>query len=169
MGSPDEQPPASDVHVDYTPRRAQAIADDLLKKNSAEGYQYKRFMMINMWRAVSPGPQDWPLALCSGASVQDSEGVANGLVYTDTLPEHDNIPVELPFDPMYPEGTIFVHNPLHRWYYFSNMTKDEVIVFRLYDSARDHAWRVPHCSFHNEEKGAKTRQSVEIRAAVYFK
>ncbi|KAH7413099.1 hypothetical protein BKA64DRAFT_345020 [Cadophora sp. MPI-SDFR-AT-0126] len=168
-GNPNEQPPASDVHVDFTPRRAQALADDFLGKHGAGGYSYKRFMFINMWRAISPGPQDWPLAVCNGASVKDEEGVANGLVYTDTLPDRNNIPAEVPHDPMYPEGTIFVYNPSHEWFYFSDMTKDELLVFRLFDSEKEKGWRVPHCSFHNNEEGAVPRQSVEIRAVLYFK
>ncbi|MAD81450.1 MAG: hypothetical protein CL912_00670 [Deltaproteobacteria bacterium] len=168
-GNPDEQPPASDVHVDFTPRRAQALAEDLLKQNGAEEYSYKRVMFINMWRAISPGPQDWPLAVCNAASVKDEEGLANGLVYTDNLPDRNNIPAELPHDPMYPEGTIFVYNPSHEWFYFSDMTKDELLVFRLYDSEKEQGWRVPHCSFHNKEEGTISRQSVEIRAVVYFK
>lgn len=168
--NPVEQPPAFDVHVDYTARRANALADNLLKEQgTGKREDYRRIMMVNFWRAVSPGPQNWPLALIDGASVRDSEGIINELVYTDNIPARDQIPPTLPFDPMYPEGTLFLHQEWHRWFYFSNMTRDELLVFRLYDSDEGNAWRVPHCSFFNEQQGAITRQSVEIRAAVYFK
>jgi len=76
-----------------------------------------------------------------------------------------------------PKGTIdgcsFVHNPGHKWYYFSNMNIDEVLVFKLYDSAKDEglkAWRVPHASFHNTAfKNAVPRESIEVRTICYWK
>lgn len=164
-----DQPPAFDVHVDYTPIRAQCLAADFAQKNGLDINDYKRYKLINLWRATSPGPQNWPLALCRGDSVSDTEGVINHLIYCDKIPDLDNLSEEIPYDPMYPEGSLFTYNPNHYWTYFSNMEKDEVMLFTLYDSNKERPWRVPHCAFHNDMDGTKPRESVEIRTVCFFK
>ncbi|KAK5459721.1 hypothetical protein LTS15_003850 [Exophiala xenobiotica] len=164
-----DQPPASDVHVDYTPIHAECLAADFAKNNGLDIKDVKRYKMINLWRATSPGPQNWPLALCRGDSVGDHEGVINHLIYCDKVPDLDSLPEELPHDPMYPEGTLFTYSPNHCWTYFSNMTRDEVMLFTLYDSNKERPWRVPHCAFHNDMQGTKPRESVEIRTLCLFK
>ena len=76
-----------------------------------------------------------------------------------------------PIPPGTIDGCSFVLNPQHKWYYFSNMTIDEAIIFKLYDSAKEgHAWRVPHVSFENKAfKDAIPRESVELRTLVCWK
>lgn len=164
----DNQPPASDVHVDYTPFRAESLAKDFAQKNGFDRNDYKRVKLINLWRATSPGPHDWPLALCRGDSIGNEEGVINHLIYVDEIPDFNTLPAELPFDPMYPEGSLFIYKETHYWTYFSQMTPDEVMVFTLYDSDQQVPWRVPHCAFQNNMEGTKARESVEIRTACYF-
>lgn len=164
-----DQPPASDVHVDYTPRRAECLAEDFAAKAGFRRSDYKQVKLINLWRAVKPGPQNWPLALCRGDIVGDDEGVINNLLYVNQVPALDQMPVELSHDPMYPEGSLFTYRPTHRWMYYSNMDKDELLAFTLYDSKMERPWRVPHCAFYNDAVGTKKRESVEIRTACYFK
>jgi len=167
----DDQPPASDVHVDYTPLRAECLAEDFARANGLERSAYKRVQFINLWRAISPGPQDWPLAVCRGEAIDDEEGVINDLIYGDSIPDLsdlDNLP-ELPDDPMHPEGSLFTYRPSHQWTYFSDMKKDEVLLFTLYDSNKKRPWRVPHSAFLNEMEGTKPRESVEIRTVCFFK
>ncbi|KAH6971071.1 hypothetical protein BKA56DRAFT_678203 [Ilyonectria sp. MPI-CAGE-AT-0026] len=164
-----DQPPASDVHVDYTPRRAECLAEDFAAKAGFRRSDYKQVKLINLWRAVKPGPQNWPLALCRGDIVGDDEGVINDLLYVDKVPAPDQMPDKLPHDPMYPEGSLFTYRPTHRWMYYSSMDKDELLAFTLYDSKMERPWRVPHCAFYNDAVGAKKRESVEIRTACYFK
>lgn len=164
-----DQPPASDVHVDYTPIRAECLANDFAEKNGLDKSEYSRFKFINLWRATSAGPQNWPLALCRGDVVDDGEGITNNLLYVDEIPDLNNLPEELPEDPMHPEGSLFTYRPSHYWTYFSDMHKDEVMLFTLYDSNKQRPWRVPHCAFHNTMDGAKPRESVEIRTVCFFK
>jgi hypothetical protein len=164
-----DQPPASDVHVDYTPIRAECLADEFAKKNGLEKSSFKRWQFINLWRALSPGPQNWPLAVCRGDSVGDEEGVINHLIYADELPDMNSLPENLPEDPMHPEGSLFTYRPEHHWMYYSNMKRDELLLFTLYDSEKVQPWRVPHCAFLNEVEGAVPRKSVEIRTVCFFK
>lgn len=58
----------------------------------------------------------------------------------------------------------------HRWYYYPNMTPDELLIFKLYDSEETGAWRVPHGSFRDTTYAdANGRESAEIRTVLYFK
>lgn len=58
---------------------------------------------------------------------------------------------------------------LTRWYYKSNLTPEEVILIKCFDSKLDgRARRVPHTAFHvpgtEETEG---RESIEVRALVF--
>ena len=63
------------------------------------------------------------------------------------------------------------YNPRHRWFYFPEMRRDEAIVFKVYDSAKDGRARfTPHTSFDDPRTppGAPPRQSIEARAIAFF-
>ena len=65
--SPTVQPPAAEAHVDFTERCAERRAAALYHKAHPEGSGYSRFIGFSLWRALSPPPQDMPLALCGVA------------------------------------------------------------------------------------------------------
>jgi len=57
----------------------------------------------------------------------------------------------------------------HRWWYFPDMTADEVIFIKFHDSDHSRAWRAPHTAFHDTSRpDAVTRESYEFRAIAYF-
>jgi hypothetical protein len=136
------QPPAADVHVDNASDRAEGLARATLRQAGTPDFRFRRFVAINLWRALSAPPQDWPLALCDGRSVDPAEGVRNAMIRVDSLAERNAIPLELPDDPARPEAFVFHFNPRHRWYYFPDMTRDELLLFKLYDSSRTGACRM---------------------------
>jgi hypothetical protein len=158
------QPPASDVHVDLHPGRA----DDRMTAASPRGEPYRRAVMTSLWRAFSPPPQDWPLALLDYRSVDDSEGEPNLLLFVDQLPDPDNVPdIEDPDSG--PAGSIFAPRPHHRWWFFPDMTADEALLFKLHDTDHSAAWRVPHTAFEAPRaSGAHPRESVELRSIAFF-
>ncbi len=159
------QPRAADVHTDYSP----ANAEDTAPKHTNGDSKYSRFAFINVWRAITPGPQDWPLAVVDARSVSPDEGTAYPMIIVDNIPEQ--LPI-LPQPPYTIEGANFSFKPEHRWYYFRDMKIDEVLVFKLYDSERHHgseSWRCPHTDFFNPTEGARPRESVEVRTICYFK
>lgn len=55
------------------------------------------------------------------------------------------------------------------WYYKSNLSPEEVILIKCFDSKKDgRARRVPHTAFHipgSEDK--ENRESIEVRALVF--
>ena len=63
------------------------------------------------------------------------------------------------------------YNPAHRWFWFPRQSRDEAIVFKVYDSATDGRARfTPHTSFADPATppGAPPRQSIEARALAFF-
>lgn len=147
--------PARFVHVDISDPTARAFAE---RANPA-ARPGQRFAHFNVWRVLSPPPQDVPLAIC------DAAGVA---------PE-DLVPADAIFDaPGQPEwsfeGIVVRFNPAHRWSYFSGMTTDEALVFTTCDSDPAHPHCVPHSAFTDPTcpPDVPPRASIEMRAIAWF-
>jgi hypothetical protein len=163
------QPPAGEVHVDSAPDRVDRMAHALYERHFPGAPTYRRFLYTSFWRAFSPPPQDWPLALCDGTSVGDDEGTPNTLCVVDDIPSREEMLRPMPDEDKAVAAAIFHHNPAHRWWYFSNMMRDEVLLFVFHDSRRIRPWRVPHTAFHDSShKSAHPRQSIEVRSVAYF-
>ncbi|WP_377828077.1 CmcJ/NvfI family oxidoreductase [Bradyrhizobium lupini] len=142
------------AHIDYT-----AIAGPMLaaRENQLRGIpirSYSRLMIINTWRAVSQPPQDNSLALCDSSSVLDTDILVDdytdkesGFTWKAGLPRY---------------------SALHRWYYFADMTPDELIMFKGYDTAQN--YNVVHAGFDNRRAypNASIRESIEARFYVYY-
>ena len=63
------------------------------------------------------------------------------------------------------------HNPAHRWFYFPNMTRDEALVFKVFDSDASAGVRfTAHTSFDDPttKPDAKIRESIEMRALAFY-
>jgi hypothetical protein len=163
------QPPAAEAHCDSSPDRIDNWALTLFQQRFPGAPRYKRFLYTSFWRAFSPPPQDYPLALCDGNSVADEEGVPNTLHIVDNIPEREEMLRPMPDEDTRIAAAIFHHNPKHRWWYFSNMTRDEVLLLVFHDSRRVRPWRVPHTAFHDITRpNAHARQSIEFRSVAYF-
>lgn len=163
------QPPAAEAHVDFNSRSARKIAAALYEKGRLDGPGYDRFIAFSLWRTFSPPPQDWPLALCEGPSVGEEDSVANVKVDVDEIPEGDALYAPIEGEEDMVAATIFRHSPGHRWWYFPDMTRDEVIFIKFHDSDHGRAWRAPHTAFHDTSRAdAHVRESYEFRAIAYF-
>ena len=153
--------PARYPHGDNTDESAAALAvlfgaiiDDL------DLGGYSRYAMYNVWRCVTPPPQDVPLAVCDARTIATFDEVPVTAV-TATSDVH-----ELRHD-----TTSYLYNPDHRWHYFPDMTRDEVLVFKSHDTAPDLARRVSHTAFDHSTcpPGTPTRASVESRGLALFR
>jgi hypothetical protein len=163
------QPPAAEAHVDFTRRSAERIAEGRYRKAQPDGRGYQRFLAFSLWRALSPPPQDMPLALCDGSSVRDDEGTHNTKIDVDEIPVGDALYAPIPGEEDMTAATIFHHSPDHRWWYFPDMTAEEVILIKFYDSDHDGAWRCPHTAFRDTSRpDAQERRSMEFRGIAYF-
>jgi hypothetical protein len=147
--------PVKFAHNDYTlnsgPQRVRdlmgAEADELLKH---------RFIEINVWRPISGPVEETPLAVCDARSMAPEDFIAMDLKYRDRTGEVYTVKF----------------NPRHRWYYFPQMRRDEVLLLKCYDSADDGRARFTgHTGFEDPTSpaDASPRQSIEARMLVFFK
>lgn len=147
------------IHIDYSNESGPSTARQLLGNDpEAERWMAGRFVILNTWRCLSPPPQDSSLALCEAGSVAAKDLIPSHVVVGPPGAERKL-------------GTNMVEaNPDHRWRYFSDMTRDELLIFRGYDSDPAHSRRIPHTAFDNPNVGpdAPPRESVDIRVAVFF-
>ena len=64
------------------------------------------------------------------------------------------------------------YNPNHRWFYIPEMTPDEAILLKCYDSATDGRTRFgPHTAFVDPTTPADAapRESIELRTLVFHR
>jgi hypothetical protein len=162
------QPPAGEVHIDTEPGRADRAAEMLYRKVRPDGPGYSRFIYTSFWRTFSPPPQDCPLAVCDFRSVRDDEGTPNVLHVVDEIPQGDAMFAAMDDDSR-PAAAVFRYSPDHRWWYFSNMVKDEVLLLKFHDSDHSVAWRTPHTAFWDDSlPNRNVRASIECRSVAFF-
>jgi hypothetical protein len=147
--------PARFAHVDITDVTAAAFA----KGSAPDDKGIRRHAHFNVWRAVSVPPQDVPLAVCDARSVEPDD-----LIVADAVFDEPGKP-EWSF-----EGWVVAHNAAHRWHWFSDMTRDEALVFKTNDSDPAFARCVPHVAFNDPTCAADAppRASIEMRAIAYW-
>jgi hypothetical protein len=151
--------PARYPHADNTDASAKELAD--LFDAFTDDFDlsaYSRWAMYNVWRTFTPPPQDFPLAVCDARSIAPEDEVTVTAITEERSSDivHDTMS--------------YVYNPAHRWYWFPDMTIDEVIVFKSGDSDPTRAVRVAHTAFTDPScpHGVPTRASVEMRALAVF-
>jgi hypothetical protein len=152
-GTLDNSMPARFAHVDIT----DATAKDFAARSTPTGRTLQRHAHFNIWRAISNPPQDVPLAVCDARTVRPDD-----LIVADAIFDAPGKP-EWSF-----ESWVIAHNPLHRWHWFSNMTRDEALVFKTNDSDPRFAHCVPHVAFDDPgcPANAPPRVSIEMRAVA---
>lgn len=151
--------PAGVAHIDYAPVAGPMLAAAENQLQSIPIRPYSRLMLIQAWRALSPPPQDIPLALCDASTVVDTD-----IAVVDYASDNQNQPGSAA------KSTVVRFSPAQRWYYFPEMTADELILFKGYDSDTHYRPVSPHSAFDDRRTypNAKPRESVEARFFVYF-
>ena len=163
------QPPAAEAHVDFTTPSAGKVAERMYRLARPQGAGYDRFICFSLWRALSPPPQDMPLALCEAGSVRADEGTANTKIDVDEIPTGEALFAPIPGEEDMLAATIFHHSPEHRWWYYPDMTADEVLLIKFHDSDHGRAWRCPHTAFADHSRpDAVERRSMEFRGVAFF-
>ncbi len=181
----DVQPVAGDVHVDVTEETARNLAERWLYEQGMADYKYSRILFMSTWRVLSDPPQDFPLALLDPDTLSDEDGVLSWLIACPELPSAPYPPLPPPdttmedrlVDPrqiakehkLIGAGYAFHYKPDYRWAYYANMTRDELLSFKLADTDHSSAWRVPHTAFLDDRPGTVPRSSLEVRTYCIFK
>lgn len=141
-GGQQVQGPAHIVHGDYTltsaPQRLRDLANppggndtlrgvlaedeslisnEMVERSLVDG---GRFAIINVWRNIAGEPvATHPIALCDSQTVNPEELVVFEIHYQDRIGEN----------------YFAKHADHHRWYYFHEMTGDEALLIKQWDSA----------------------------------
>merc|ERR1719197_2026002 len=161
--------PVPRVHCDYTadgaPRRLRQLGEQgiysrvrgrVLTSDEVEELTSRRFAFINVWRSIS---DDGPvvaklLAVCDENSVDPDDRFLYELIFPD--PTGENYSLKF--------------SEAHRWYYYPKMTKDECLLFKVYDKKADGPRFVFHTSFDDPRTppDAPPRKSIEARCIAFF-
>ena len=191
-GGQQVQGPAHVVHGDYTLTSAPQRLRDLAKTPGVNDTFYSflpegetlldaeriehlttagRFAIINVWRNITQHPVATnPLALCDATSVRPENLVVFEIHY------HDRIG----------ENYFAKHADYHQWYFYPELTRDEVLLIKQWDSCgefalskgthRDAPTSESPCtfSFHSAFEDPATpidapeRWSIEVRCAALY-
>jgi len=142
------------VHNDYTEWSGPQRVRDLLP-DEAEGLLRHRFAIIQVWRAINQPIQSNPLAIADARSLAPGDLIRAERRYPNRVGETYRIR----------------YNPAHRWFYFPEMRRQEALVFKVFDLAKDGRARfTAHSSFVDPTTpaGAPPRQSIEARTLAFF-
>ena len=149
--------PARFIHVDVSDATARQFAARSAPKDTSR--PIRRFAHYNMWRALSPPPQDIPLAVCDARSLASPDLVeADAIFDVAGSPEWSFV------------SWVVRYNRAHCWSYFSAMNRHEALVFKTNDSDT----REPHCVAHSafDDPTCPTdvppRASIEMRGTAYW-
>jgi hypothetical protein len=155
-GTRDNSRAARLVHIDVSER---AAADFVSSAAPAGGRPIRRTAQHNVWRTFSPPPQDVPLAVCDARTV-----AASDLVVADANFDRGGSVVRS-F-----EALLLRHNPAHRWLFFSDMLRSEILIFKRHDTDPRQPHHVPHSAFsdHRVSMDQIPRASVEMRTIAYW-
>jgi hypothetical protein len=142
------------VHNDYTEWSAQQRVRDILP-DEADELLRRRFAIIQVWRPIRHPVETHPLGIADARSVAEADFIISERIYPNRVGQ------------TYAVG----YNPQHQWYWFPRMRRDEALVFKVYDSAKDGRARwTAHTAFDDQTTppNARPRESIEIRTLAFF-
>jgi hypothetical protein len=146
--------PAISVHNDYTewsgPQRLRDVLPD-----EAEDLLKGRFAIVQVWRSINTPIETTPLAMCDARSLSPADLIVTERRSPGRIGQTYRI----------------AYNPAQEWYWFPRMTRDEALVFKVYDSKTDGTVRwTAHTAFNNPTAPANAppRESIEIRSFVFW-
>jgi len=127
-----------------------------------------RWMLLNVWRNISPEPVlKFPLALSDGQS----------------CPLEDLVVFEIRYSDRIGENYFARYSPQHKWYYYPKATRDEAVLLKVWDSRGKAFCKAPdkqtetvpvtftlHSAFDDPATppDAPDRESIEVRTIVFY-
>lgn len=147
--------PAGRLHVDYTAKSGPQRVRDFLGDRQADRLKTTeaRILQVNVWRPIRGPVQRSPLALADASTVPAEDLIATDQIFPDRVGEIYSI----------------AQSPAQRWYYAPEMTRDEVLLIKGWDSLDDGRARfTPHGAFNlpDTPASAPARESIEVRTLV---
>jgi hypothetical protein len=155
-GAHNNSRPARFVHVDVSDATARSF---YARSRPAGGRPVRRSAQYNVWRVITPPPQDVPLAVCDARSLAPEDFIPADAIFDQ------NGAVAFSF-----EALLIRHNPRQHWAFYSDMGPEEALIFKTHDSDPACAHCVPHGAFDNPDCPAEVppRASLEMRGIAYW-
>jgi hypothetical protein len=145
------------AHADVTKPTVDAFLEKALEDLGRTAAPYSRIAFVQTWQVVSPPPHDSMLGLVDRRTAKPADFVFNDCHFGTSGTVLDDF-----------ESRSARYSPDHRWYYFSDMTPQEVLVFKGYDSANTDGDNYIHGAFDNPAAEVLPRSSVEARYIVLY-
>ena len=149
------------MSISHKPARS-ALLKRMYLRARPQGAGFRRFIAFSLWRALSMPPRGMPLALCEGRSVRDDEGTRNTKgVDVEVIPTGEALFAPIEGEEKHDRGPPFstTRRSTAGWY-FPDMTPEEVLFIKLYDSDHHTAWRCPHTAFRDCDFRADARRTT---------
>jgi hypothetical protein len=157
--------PARFAHIDQSLDGAYTLLKDNLPEEAAT-LAKKRWGTINIWRPLATIRRD-PLAVCDARTIEEEDLArvqaklppkSEGKGYYDSVSKGDGF-----------ESLELRANPNHKWYYTSNLTPDECLIFKIADSRKSAKGRSGHTAFMDPSTTDDSpRESMEIRSFLFY-
>ena len=149
------RPPVKGVHNDYTEKSAPRRLREIVGDEEAERRMKKRWAIIQVWRPIRGTVMIDPLGICDGRSI----------------PQKGFILVQRRYK--YRTGEVYhiAHNPAHVWFWFPRMTRDEALVFKVFDTDTNKPTRFTAQSAFDDPDtppDAPPRESIETRTFAFW-
>ncbi|KAJ5788166.1 hypothetical protein N7457_003156 [Penicillium paradoxum] len=176
--------PVQLVHVDQTPRAAEARLRRHLPEDEVEELLKGRYQIINVWRPIENPASDFPLALIDWRSIAPEDFVKVDLLYPKAWQEHEEVAPDSASTfstegyEVKGETYAIAPNEGHRFFYAKDMTPEEVMFIKCFDSRShtmtegktDIAHGSGHTAFEDPQTpaGSPGRQSIEVRCLVFY-
>ena len=144
--------PARNVHNDYNQAGAEQRLIDIVGDARAIDFHTGGYGFVNVWRPIEHTIHSSPLGFIRPASMSESDWMDIGLIYPDRFGQILGVAA----------------NPEHDWFFMSEMTPDEAVIFNIYDSSgRPH---LAHSALDlpGDEDVTVPRKSIESRTLVRY-
>ncbi|KAF4830515.1 Aspirochlorine biosynthesis protein N [Colletotrichum tropicale] len=176
--------PVQLVHIDQTPAAAEARVLRHTPAEQSAQLLKGRFQIVNVWRPIQHVALDTPLAVLDWRTTAPTDLVKVDLLYPqhsenqpDVLPVVEESSSPVGYD-VRGEQYVVSPNKDHQFYYVKEMTPDEVLLVKCFDSRSDFMTGEENCIAHGTghtaftdpqtPDGAPLRQSIEVRCLVFY-
>lgn len=125
--------------------------------------------MINLWRPIQTVHRE-PLCMCDARSVPEDDLRERPLKMPPPTQSNVAAMTEGPEENISMWSVIPPKDPKqHKWFYASEMSPEEVLLFKIFDSKQDGAARrAPHTAFTTPDDFGPPRNSLEVRCFVFW-
>lgn len=144
--------PARNVHNDYNKAGAEQRLIDIVGEDRADDFHKAGYGFVNVWRPIEHAIQSSPLGFIRPDTMKLNDWMDIGLIYPDRMGQILGVAA----------------NPDHQWFFKSEMTPDEAIIFNIYDNTgRPH---LAHSALDLPgDKDVKIpRKSIESRTLIRY-